>query len=381
MNKMKHIILIFLLSLIAPLCFVITGCGATPIDDIQAVYFDSEIYDEETGYAVFELDYNVPTQLPYKVNPSGWSGMVAFNAQRIGQESAPYFDLDLETGVFKIIDEINFKTTEVDIVINVISDGVTTQLKDTCIVKMKKYPLQLCVNEERQNKKDVYLNANGACTLDIYGYFVEYDKDNKKIESTIQLSESDYKFEVTSSDPSTLSVPNSSRLDIISRKTRIDKVTVKVQLLNSQGEIIEGYSVTYNVIIVLPASKSFAYLDGYDGFIYDGDKIDIYLDDSINKSEIGSSIYYNLGFDIELLSDSGLTNDVYLEEKEYTLVCTSTEEKYRIIDNENKIFRIRKPLTYDPNEGLEVTIILVTSANNSLNNVYKMSFTATFYFL
>ena len=48
MKKIKYIFFTLLLFFAAPLCLSLTGCGATPISEIKAIYFDSDIYDEKT---------------------------------------------------------------------------------------------------------------------------------------------------------------------------------------------------------------------------------------------------------------------------------------------------------------------------------------------
>ena len=76
MNKLKRILVSLCLALLLPLGLVFTGCGATPSNEVRGVFFDSDYYDEETGYAIFELDQGRPTKLEYKVNPSSWSGYI-----------------------------------------------------------------------------------------------------------------------------------------------------------------------------------------------------------------------------------------------------------------------------------------------------------------
>ena len=405
MKKLKYLFLTLLFVFATPLCLMLTGCGPTPISDIKAVYFDSDMYDEATGYAVFELDYNVPTLLTYKINPSGWSGNVQFNAIKNGQDKAPYFDLNEATGEFTIMDKTAYQVTEVQILINVPVDGKMVQYLDTCIVKMKTYPTQIFVDENREVEKEIYLNAHGSCSLDVYGFFgyeplrdesgkIQLDEFDKIIYTNTpiinQLSDNEYKFDLKCSDESVLEIPDPTRLTIHSLKDKIDEVIVVIKLLNSKGEPIEGFVLTYKIKIVLTASSSYATFEGYNSFILDGegygeedkDKIIINLNESFGIKKIGESDYYALDFRIGgLFSNSGVSNSVFLNPEVYEIVCTSNQESYRYIDNENSVFYIRKPKNIDKlGNELQVDVSIVTSANNKDGKVYKMSFCLTFRF-
>ena len=370
MKKIKYIFLTLLLFFVTPLCLTLTGCGATPVSEVKAIYFDSDIYDEKTGYAVFELDCDVPTQLPYKINPSGWSGELLFNAVKNGQNKAPYFDLNEASGVFTIMDEASYQITEVQVIIYVSVKGKIVSFEDRCLVKLKKYPIQIFVNEDRDTEAQIYLNAGGAHTLHIYGNFGNGD--------VRELAESDYNFNVMSSDNSVLIVPNISRLTIKSLKNRIDEVKFTVKLLDAKGnERGENFVLIYNVKVVLPASYSVATFEGYDNFIFDGDTVDITIDNTFDSSLVGNSYYYDLDFDVELFSNNGISNEVYLDKSEYEVICTSNQERYRIIDNENMVFQVRKPQN---SNTLQVSVTIATTAINNANNVYKMSFVINFHF-
>ena len=369
MKKLKYFSLILLLIVISPLCIFLSGCGATPVNDIKAVYFDSNIYDEETGYAVFELDLNTPTTLACKTNPSGWQGTLVFNAINLNPTNAQYFDLDANSGVFTIMNT-NYQPVEVQVLIYIQTAGSVESIEDRCIVRQKVYPNAIYLNEDRDTEATLYINSLGAQTLHIFGNFGGG--------VITELSETDYNFKVESSDISVITVPDSSRLKIRSLKSKIDDVDVTISLLNSKMEVIEGYVLTLHVKVVLPSSSSVATFEGYDDFIFDGDEITINIDDSFDTSIIGGSTYYNLKFEIELFSDQGISSDVYLDPEEYDITCTSNQERYRIIDNDNSIFQIRKPQNSD---SLVVEVTIATSAINNSSNVYKMSFTIIFNFV
>ena len=133
----------------------------------------------------------------------------------------------------------------------------------------------------------------------------------------------------------------------------------------------------YNVKVVLPASYSVATFEGYDNFIFDGDTVDITIDNTFDSSLVGNSYYYDLDFDVELFSNNGISNEVYLDKSEYEVICTSNQERYRIIDNENMVFQVRKPQN---SNTLQVSVTIATTAINNANNVYKMSFVINFHF-
>ena len=105
MRRFKLVLAILLFALISPAFLTLVGCGATPVNDVKAVYFDSEIYDTN-GYAVFELDLYKPTILKTKINPSGWHGELIFNAINTSPTNAMNFDMEAHFHIYHMIEDI-----------------------------------------------------------------------------------------------------------------------------------------------------------------------------------------------------------------------------------------------------------------------------------
>lgn len=369
MKKFKLVLAILLFAIFSPAIVMLAGCGATPINNVKAVYFDTNLYDDDTGYAVFELDLNKPTILTCKVNPSGWNGELVFNAVNLSPTNANYFDLDAHSGQFTIINE-NYQTVEVQVLINIDVAGSIRTIEDRCYVKQKIYPSQIYFSKEKYTEQTIYINSLGAHSLHVYGNFGRGEIN--------EISESEFNFKVISNDNSIINVPDSSRLKIYSQQSKIKEVDVEIYLLDTFGEEKgDKYHLTLHVIVVLPTSDSLATFEGYDSFIQNGDEIDITIDNTFDSSIIGGSTYYNLKFDFELFSTSGQSKQVYISSDEYTITCTSNQESYRNIDNENRIFQVRKPQN---SNNLSIDITIATSANNVDKQVYKMSFKINFHF-
>lgn len=374
MKKFNVTLILLLFMIVSPLGLLLTGCGATPVGKIESVKFYSNKYEE--GRAVFELDIDSKTMLTYKVNPSSYKGEIAFGVWGPNASNILTYEMDNMTGEFRI-KTLDFQPVEVRVGINKDSEGNFETVLDTCVVRLKTYPNGIYVNKGGDKSEDIYLNALGSSALHIYGDFGDGEMK--------ELSDEDYNFEVTSEDISIIDVKNSTRLQITSLKNKIAEADVTVKLLNYKGEPLgdDYYSVTFHVKVILPSSRSVAMLEGYSDFIKDGDEITIHLSkgSGINTEIVGTNNeYYCLHFGMELFSNSGQSDEVYQGVKEYDITCTCTQDTYTKIDNEQKIFKVRKPGTTN---SLSVNIILVTTTTtgkNSNNGVYRMQFTVNFVF-
>lgn len=204
--------------LFMPLSFFMAACGATPSNEVRGVFFQSEKYDLNTGYAIFEVDLNVPTTLSYKVNPSTWSGYRV--TYTYGDSAANHDHYRTEDGVITVISDL-FEDTKVTIHIN----GMT----DTCIVTLKKYPDRFYVET-----KAVNLSSSGLYSIRPIG---EYKNSDNTIR-TVYLTEADFTFELESSDETKVQLINQNRLDVYAvSKTSGDTAMVTVKLLDTSGKV------------------------------------------------------------------------------------------------------------------------------------------------
>lgn len=303
-----------LLAVIMPFTLFLSGCGATPSKEALGVYFESQIYDEETGYAVFEVDKNVNTKLSYKVNPSSWgSYAVTYAIKECSAQNRSRFTL--KDGKIKVESDL-FEEIKIEIYIN--------SYVDTCIVKLKKYPTSMFmydVNGQEVTSMSVTINAYGSYTISPYGRFM----DSNGVSYVQPLLEYDYNFTVTTSDETIISVPNSNRLKVSSARKNIGSAKVIASLKDATGKVVHSVEVTINV--VLNASSSFVIVSGHDSFVNNGSSVEINLSD-LEMDEDGNGI---LNYSLYVLSEDGR----YIDSGVVEVFCTISDTKYAIVDNVN----------------------------------------------
>ena len=243
------------MALLIPLGLVLTGCGATPSNEVRGVFFDSDYYDEETGYAVFWIDYNNPTQLKYKVNPSSWSGYIPeFQVIKSGINYNNVDRFKLEAGAVTI----NNYAFE-DIIVQISLNDFT----DMCIVKLKKYPERIFFLDENQEESIEGYMAIGSNSLYKFHIFGQFSGEDEPRE----LSENEYTFNVVSSNETVISVFDPKRLTVATVKTRAETATVSIQLLTAKGEALNNETLTFKFDVIPIISEARFLIDGYDNFI------------------------------------------------------------------------------------------------------------------
>ena len=269
-KSIKSLIFVLLFVVTLPVTLFLSGCGATPSNEVQAVFFDSLLYDDEeggTGYAVFEVDKGVTTKLDFKVNPSTWSGYaVTYAIKECSAQNRSRFTL--ENG------EITVQSNEFEeIKVEVHISGH----HDTCIVRLKEYPNDIFLydidGKTEVDELEVSINSFGSYTISPYGRFVDA-KGNSYVRPLI---EHDFNFKVESDDPTIIDVPNESRLKVCSVRSNVSSANVTVMLNDTTGKMLHMVKVKINV--VLNASRALAIIDGYDKFAVDNQAIEIAADD------------------------------------------------------------------------------------------------------
>ncbi len=353
MKKIYKLSLIALLfAIVMPFSLFLTGCGATPTNEALAVFFDSPIYDEETGLAVFAVDKNVNTELTYKVNPSSWGAYpVTYAIKECSPQNRSRFTL--EDGKISIRED-NFEDIKIDIIIN----GHV----DTCIVTLKQYPTDVYMIDEsgaEVTTLNIKLNAFGSYTINPIGRFVELNG----VSYTKPLVEYEYNFDVTTSDMTIVQVSHENRLKISSERGQVGKAVVTVKLKNAKGEAIK--TLTINVEVVLNAKNANVLLDGYDYFVKDGSEVEI-LASNLQKDAKNNHI---IGYKMIVLSDDGRL----IPYSGVEIKCFSSDGKNITLDNENSRFLV------EPNANTELTFKITLSTNliDENGNAYAMSFNVT----
>ena len=284
MKKFKKVfstfVMVLALCLVLPLTMLFSGCGATPTNDVNAVNFVSNNYDNQ-GRAIFEVDLNVPKTLTYKVNPSTWSGYSVTYGNDATAENRRYFEL--KDGVVTVGDS-RFVPIIVEININ--------DHKDSCVVKLKEYPIKVYTDQT-----NIELPAQGMYAIDVLGEFAGETAPR-------HLTESEFNFKVVSNDETKVQVPNSDRLMIYAVCSNAATTKITVSLLDESGKT--KFSFDINVKVVQSASKVALKVDGVDKFIKEGDTLNFSA--ASMQKENGSLV---LGYSVNFFSSTNLLLDGY----------------------------------------------------------------------
>lgn len=219
---MKKIVSIFVITIFS--LFIFAGCGIEGSETIAGIEFIRD---------VFYVDYNVETNLEYKVYPSTADNFyVTFDIAA---------DLDL-SGLFVchegkiIIDDEKFPVYDPDstspnsISVKVRASGV----EDTCEVRLREYPEAIGFDKE----EDV-LNCGTVYDLQLKGIF-------KKGVRYCNIGEFNYK--ITSSDPSVIKVVSEDNLKVQSTGRR-GFSTITVEICNAKGQKL-GLTATIGLKVV-----------------------------------------------------------------------------------------------------------------------------------
>lgn len=403
-KKLSKFLLILAFFVLFPIT-MLTGCGATPINSANAVKFESDMYDETTGYAVFEVDLNVTTELTFKVNPSIWSGYVVQLHEiedDYNNETDNHINYDLDRNnldedgnvvdgkkLYITVTNKNFMQIKVRITVT-ISDGVA--LEDYCLIRLKEYPSEIYLNQETlATEKSDYINAGGVYNIKVFGKFTE--KEIVKVENdgitsleikekTVirEITDDKYHFLVESNDETALSVLDSSRLKVCSLKYKIENATITIKMIDNLGnEKGEDFTLKLNLKVVLSPKSALISIDGYDKFIKGNSDI---TNSSVNEvitidlnlanletEQIHGSTYYKTNLKIELFDAS----NIYISGDEYSFTCVSDQQSFVVFDNDNKTIKFRKQ--DEKTEELTAVIVVTTSANLATGESYSASFT------
>lgn len=307
-KKLKALFMSLLLVMVMPAVLILSGCGATPANEILGVTFVSPNYDEETGLAVFEVDINVATPLTYKFNPSSGSGYaVTYAIKECPAQNLSRFTL--KDGVINVVSSA-FEDIKVDIYVN----GQV----DTCIVKLKKYPTSMFLYDvdgvSETKDLEISINALSTYTINPVGRFL----DASGRSYVKPLLEYDYSFEVTTSDPTIIDVPLQNRLKINAVTAKPSTADITVKLLNTAGQVLQTVNIKVNV--VLNATNASVILDGYGEFVSNGDEIEI----DANALEVDGDGNYVIGYQVFAFSSDGR----FVEQANIQTICRVSETRY-----------------------------------------------------
>ena len=296
-----------------PLGLFLTGCGATPSNEVRGVFFDTQI-DNETGLPVFYVDIGRNTELSYKVNPSSWSGYKpVFQILQSGENEVNRTRFDLTNGTIIILSP-EFDDITVQIVLN--------DFTDTCIVKLKKYPEKIFFENGEKTAQE-YISANSARKIHVYAQF-------SGEEEARAISDDEFRFNVVSSDSTIINVPNSSRLFVSTIKSKPSVATVTIDILNADGKpVCEQLKLTFDVLPLI--DRAYLILDGYDHFINSDDEGEITIhSSSLETDELSDVTAYLMNYKIKLFGQSvSQSSEVLIEDVSgYQIKAFSSTSRY-----------------------------------------------------
>lgn len=312
---LKRMLLFAMMLVMLPLSTFLVACGATPADTANAVMFVSDIYDEATGKAIFEVDLMVPTELTFKCNPSTAENKPSYTIPVEGQTNSSLnrSRFDFKDGVITV-NHAKFEPVEIKITVN----GYT----DQCIVRLKEYPVEIYAAET-----DVVLNAYGSYTICAMGKF-------KLADGTYEhrpLLEKDFNFSVYSDNETVISVPNHSRLTVCSERLNTNTANVTVKLLDESGKE-KGISFTVKFTVKEMAKDGFLLFEGFDSFVENGSTV------VVDANEMTANVEgeYEIRFKAYFISsmDTLLENIGGFE-------CLTESNEYVSFDNANQLIKIK----------------------------------------
>ena len=282
-NKIKSLFLCFLMVVLLPLSMVLTGCGATPKNNVLGVAFESMIYDEETGYAVFEVDKNLETPLEYKVFPSTCTGYKV------------YFD-PVDKGTAENSARFTFENGKITVNSDTFEE-VTYKVRigdytDTCIVRLKTYPISI-----RPEKSSMVIGAYEAASINVIATFM----NPNGLTYTRNISESDFNFKVEPADETIIRVDNENRLKFRSIRSKAAETSVKVSLMDATGEK-ELLSFEIDVTITQNADTAYLLMEkGCNRIIRNDQMVEVVYDELETEG-----VYKAIKFDVYIVSGTNL---------------------------------------------------------------------------
>lgn len=310
-NKLKNLFLALVVALTIPLVTLLSACGATPSSEITGIMFDSLKYDEATGFSVFEIDKGVTTDLTYKIFPSSASGYKV------------YFD-PIDKGTAENSSRFTFQDGKITINSNNFEDVRykvrVGEFSDTCIVRLKQYPIEISTDET-----NVTLNTLDVKAINVKAKFM----NSAGVVTSRNITENDFNFLVETSDETIINVPNENRLKFCPVRNGSAEAKITVTLLNGQGEKTD-LAFEINVKVEQNISQAFVIMSGSDKFVNSGDSVELNysgLEDENGYKAVKFSVYpVNTSNVLTIVSDYS----VYLSSKKFAKL--SDDGKYILIN-------------------------------------------------
>lgn len=368
-KSLKNIVCSLMLVLLLPAIILLSGCGATPSNEARGVKFVSSIYDEETGYAVFEVDLDELTELKFNVMPSSWSGYKPTYVPIVEGSVGNNIKFKRQGNKIRVVDP-TFEEIRLKVSVNGHSD--------ICIVRLKEYPIDMYLE-----KTNVAINAHGVHVMNPIGIFEEKDAEGNVVGTYEKsLLEYDYNFTVKSEDQTIVKVENESRLKVTSVKKGVSSTKVSVTLNDTKGNpykrkvkegdklvvVNEDYTETVTVNVIQNVQSGFLLLDeGHGTFVNDGDTISVKLSEL--QTDNGQ---YLFGYKLHVVSDTSL----YFEAD---ATSTSNNTRYFTKDEtHSNVLRIDPEFATSVDKSVKISVWtnLIDSDGNAFGMVVNVNFEA-----
>ena len=342
-SKIKKLFLCFMMVVLLPLSMVLTGCGATPKNEVLGVAFESMTYDEETGYAVFEVDKNLETPLEYKVFPSTCTGYKV------------YFD-PVDKGTAENSARFTFENGK----ITVNSDSfeeVTYKVRigdytDTCIIRLKTYPISM-----RPEKASVTIGAYESASINVIATFL----NPNGLTYTKNISEDNFNFKVEPADETIIRVDNENRLKFRSIRANAAETKVKVSLMDATGE---KALLSFDIDVTITQNANAAYLlmeKGCNKIIRNDQTIDVAYDELESEGS-----YKAVKFDVYIVSGTNL----WIEEDTNLTIQLSNKKLAKLSDDGKYIL-----LTDSVVNGYELEVNICTDITKEDGSLFIINLT------
>ena len=338
-NKFKNLILVFILAVSLPFVSFLTGCGATPSNEITGIAFDSMIYDEETGLPVFEVDKGLETSLTYKIYPSTAVGYrVYFDPVDKGTaENSSRFTF--QDGVITVnsnsFEDVRYKVRAGD-------------FSDTCIIRLKEYPVEIFTDETT-----IIANKGEVVPINVKAKFI----NDLGVVSIRNITEKDFDFLVETSDETMVKIENSERLKFFPVRNNSTMAEVSVTLLNGNGEPT-NMSFKINVQVVQNVKSAFVEVSGVDSFVENNGIAKVNFE--ALEEDLEDSNYKKIDFNIYPINVGNLLIE---DNFEYSVYVTS--KKYAKVTRDGKSVLMKKTVNEDYEIGITIIISEFSKSDGS----------------
>jgi len=313
MKKIISLAMVFMTSLI-----VFAGCGYSGGSTVTGIAFSSPVY---------YVDRNVPFKLNYRIFPSSAdTSNYSVYFETHDTVNLGKYSLNHTEGIITVTNR-NFTSIEVGV-----KCGILT---DTCKIYLKQYPERVYFNDST-----VELSAGAITELVAYSEFAD---------GTKRFDTSFYNIVATSSDPTVVTVVDSSKL-LVKSTGRRGNATISFKVCNSDGQQVGNLESSVNVSISNNVEGSIIKL----GNNYIRDFSQIIELSSVKNEEISINPLF-LDKDGYVVSDENYSI-ISMNDKVATIIEEQGEYRIKILDAGNAKIVVSSGV-YDDNGDLVVFIL------------------------